>query len=193
MQYFMDFGYQSNGLDINQPMLDIAKIRCREAQFSLQEMSTFISTEPVDLITCFLYSIHYNADIGKLKRCIERVHHALIAGGIFCFNAVGKNKLDNTLFAKHSVQQADEILTLSSGWNYPGDGANQSLKVSIEKTTATDTQQWYDEHPMVAFSFVALLELLRPNFVVHVFEHDHEKIIPWNTTSGNAIFTCIKI
>ena len=54
VRYFIDYGYQSNGLDINQPMLDIAKNRCPEAQFSLQDMSTFRVNERVDLITCFL-------------------------------------------------------------------------------------------------------------------------------------------
>ncbi len=34
VRHFLDFGYQSSGLDINQPMLDIATIRCPEAQFS---------------------------------------------------------------------------------------------------------------------------------------------------------------
>ena len=65
VRYFSDFGYQSNGLDIHQPMLDLAKKRCPEAQFSLQNMSDFNVTEPLDLITCFLYSIHYNVSALK--------------------------------------------------------------------------------------------------------------------------------
>jgi len=26
-----------------------------------------------------------------------------------------------------------------------------------------------------------------------VFEHDYEKIIPWDQSSGNALFVCVKI
>lgn len=193
VRHFIDLGYQSNGLDINQPMLDIASARCPEAQFFLQDMSAFSVTEPVDLITCFLYSIHYNANIEKLKECIVSVHHALKADGIFCFNVVNKNKIDNSLFAKHTVQQADAMFTFSSGWNYCGDGEKQSLNVSIEKATRHDTQVWHDEHPMVAFSFTELFDILKPYFEVHVFEHDYEKIAPWDKTSGNAIVTCVKI
>src|SRR5690554_7694101 len=33
---FIDFGYQSQGLDINQPMLDQPHLRCPEAQFTLR-------------------------------------------------------------------------------------------------------------------------------------------------------------
>src|SRR5690554_5632842 len=32
IRHFTDFGYQSSGLDINQPMLDIAAARCPEAR-----------------------------------------------------------------------------------------------------------------------------------------------------------------
>ena len=193
VRHFIDFGYQSSGLDINQPMLDLAQSRCPEAQFSLQDMSDFNVTEPLDLITCFLYSIHYNASLDKLKACITSVHRALKTGGVFCFNAVDKHKINNDLFARHSVQPADELFTFRSGWHYAGHGEQQSLKVSIEKTTAQDTQIWHDEHPMVALSFVELLDILQPYFEVHVFEHDYEKIIPWDQNSGNAIFTCVKL
>ncbi len=38
---FLDAGFTSSGLDINQPMLDIAAQRCPEAHFSLQDMNSF--------------------------------------------------------------------------------------------------------------------------------------------------------
>lgn len=46
---------------------------------------------------------------------------------------------------------------------------------------------------MVAFSFDELIDILKPYFEVHVFEHDYEKLLPYNKHSGNAIFTCVKI
>ena len=193
VRHFIDFGYHSIGLDINQPMLDIAKIRCPEAHFSLQNMSEFNVAEPLDLITCFLYSIHYNDGIEKLKNCFESVHRALKADGVFCFNVVDKQKINNTLFVKHTANQQDSLFTFSSGWFYSGDGEKQSLKLSIEKATNGETQVWNDEHAMVAFSFDELTEMLKPYFEVHVMEHNYEKLLPYNNHSGNAIFTCVKI
>lgn len=193
VRHFLDFGYHSSGLDINQPMLDRAKKRCPEAQFSLQNMSDFKVAEPLDLITCFLYSIHYSDGLEKLKDCIASVHRALKTGGIFCFNAVDKNKIDSDLLVKHTVQHEDQLFAFSSGWSYGGHGQQQSLKVSIEKADAAGTQIWYDEHPMVAFSLTELLDILQPYFEVHVFEHDYEKIVPWDKHSGNAILTCVKM
>ncbi|MGJ8690912.1 MAG: class I SAM-dependent DNA methyltransferase [Thalassotalea sp.] len=193
VRHFIDFGYQSSGLDINQPMLDIASARCPEAQFTLQNMSSFNTDYPLDLITCFLYSIHYNQNIEKLKECVMTVHKALNTQGVFCFNAVDKNKINNELFVKHTAQQADSLFTFCSVWHYSGEGDKQSLKLSIDKTSAKETKIWHDEHPMVAFSFNELQKILKPYFDVYVFEHDYEKIIPWGETNGNAIFVCVKI
>ncbi len=193
VRHFIDFGYASSGLDINQPMLDIAATRCPEAHFTLQDMSDFKANEPQDLITCFLYSIHYSDGIEKLKACISSVYHALKSGGIFCFNAVDKDKIDNGLCVKHTAQQDSDLFTFRSGWLYSGQGEKQSLRLSIEKANAEGTQLWNDEHPMVAVSFAELSTLLAPYFEVHVFEHDYEKITPWDNTSGNAIFVCVKV
>nr|WP_295710244.1 class I SAM-dependent methyltransferase [uncultured Halomonas sp.] len=192
VRHFIDFGYASAGLDINQPMLDIAAKRCPEAHFSLQDMSSFDVSEPLDLITCFLYSIHYSDGIEKLEGCISSAHRALKPGGIFCFNAVDKDKIDNGLSVKHSAKQADDLFTFRSGWYYSGQGEKQSLRLSIEKTSADEKQVWNDEHPMVAVSFNELIALLTPYFEVHVFEHNYETITPWDNVSGNALFVCVK-
>ena len=193
VRYFLDAGFASSGLDINQPMLDKAAIRCPQARFALQDMCSFTVSEPLDLITCFLYSIHYSGGIERLKACIASVHAALASDGLFCFNVVDKHQIDNRLFAAHSVQSDEGQFTFSSGWNYSGEGDKQSLKLSIEKSTAAGTQRWHDEHPMVAVGFAELQALLQPYFEVHVFEHDYEKIIPWDGASGNALFACVKI
>ncbi|PMM08690.1 SAM-dependent methyltransferase [Vibrio splendidus] len=193
VRHFIDYGYQSNGLDLNAPMLDIAQVRCPEANFSEQNMSSFEVAEPLDLITCFLYSIHYNDGFEKLKECVESVHRALKPEGIFCFNVVDKDKISNDLFVRHTTNLEQDDFTFSSGWYYSGKGDKQALKLSIEKTTAGETQVWNDEHPMVAFSFKELIEILKPYFEVHIFEHDYDKLLRWDTKSGNALIACVKI
>nr|WP_275660397.1 class I SAM-dependent methyltransferase [Shewanella sp. Isolate13] len=193
VQYFIENGYQSSGLDINQPMLDIAKLRCPEAEFICHDMANFTVNEPLDLITCFLYSIHYSDGIEKLKECIRSAHAALNPGGMFCFNAVKKSRIDNSSVVSHSASHEDSKFVFSSGWYYSGDGEKQALKLSIEKTTAGVTQSWQDEHPMVAVGFAELKLLLQPYFEVHILEHDYDRLMPWDGVSGNAIFACVKI
>ncbi|MDN6859187.1 class I SAM-dependent methyltransferase [Pseudomonas sp. CAN2814] len=192
VRHFLDAGYRSAGLDINQPMLDIASQRCPEARFSCQDMADFQVDEPQDLITCFLYSIHYNADRESLRACLASVHRALADGGVFCFNSVDKLQIDNNSFVRHGVEHAGSQFSFGSGWYYAGSGERQALRLSIEKTTDGVTQSWQDEHPMVALSFAELQQLLQPYFEVQVFEHDYERITPWGGASGNALFVCVK-
>lgn len=87
---------------------------------------------------------------------------------------------------------ADGLLGFSSGWYYSGHGERQSLRLRIERTAGGASQVWQDEHAMVAVSFGELRELLEPYFDVEVLEHDYQKILPWDGTSGNAIFACVK-
>lgn len=189
---FIHFGYDSHGLDINQPMLDIARQRCPQAEFSCQDMSNFQLEPSFDLITCFLYSLHYCDGLERLNACIRNVHHALSANGVFCFNAVDKTRIDNTRFVGHTAEHEGSTFLFRSGWHYRGQGDRQSLKLSIQKTSAGITQSWQDEHPMVAVSFEELGSLLAPYFEVLIFEHDYERIVPWDQHSGNALFVCIK-
>jgi SAM-dependent methyltransferase len=193
VRHFIDFGYRASGLDINQPMLDIAQARCPEAQFMQHDMSNFSVAEPLDLISCFLYSIHYNDGIHKLQECIASVHTALKPGGVFCFNAVDKNTIDNRGGIKHSLEHNHSHFTFQSSWNYCGNGDKQTLQLCIEKTTGELTETWHDQHPMVAISFQQLQELLQPYFDVHIFEHDFDKVVTWGGASGNAIFVGVKI
>lgn len=192
IRHFIDFGYSSSGTDINQPMLDIAQQRCPKAFFFQQDMSDLQVAQPQDLITCFLYSIHYNQTIPKLQHCFASVHAALNPGGIFCFNSVDKNLIDNRPGIKRNLSHQGSEFCFQSNWYYSGAGEQQQLQLSIEKTSNGKTERWCDHHPMVALSFVQMLELLEPTFEVHIFEHDYRTILPWNRTSGNALFVAIK-
>ncbi|MEL0169422.1 MAG: class I SAM-dependent methyltransferase [Pseudomonadaceae bacterium] len=192
VRHFLDAGFQSSGLDINQPMLDLAQQRCPEATFSQQDMCGFSANQPLDLITCFLYSIHYSGSIERLRACIASVHTALADGGVFCFNAVDKSQIDNSSFVSHTAHQDGAEFRFSSGWYYPGEGEQQRLRLRIERTDGNGTQLWKDEHPMVAVTFAELIDLLEPYFEVQVLEHDYQRLVPWNEVSGNALVVGVK-
>ncbi|KPQ27864.1 MAG: Methylase involved in ubiquinone/menaquinone biosynthesis [Marinobacter excellens HL-55] len=192
IQHFLNYGYQCEGLDINQPMLDQAARRCPRAHFHLGDMCDFRFDEPFDLITCFLYSIHYSAGIEKLQGCIRSAYDALADSGMLCFNAVDKTRINNNLMVSHSTKHGSSEFRFQSGWHYIGEGERQSLRLRIDKTTQGVSESWQDEHPMVALSFSELEALLLPFFEVHIFEHDYQRIEPWDGSSGNALFVCTK-
>lgn len=192
LRHFINCGYLASGVDLHQPMLDIAKQRCPEAQFMQQDMSELSVAESFDLISCFLYSIHYNQSLEKLAACIARVHAALNPGGLFCFNAVDKNTIDNRQGIKHYLDHDNSHFNFQSNWFYSGQGERQTLQLCIEKTTGENIERWQDHHPMVAIGFQELLAMLKPYFSVYIFEHDYQKIVPWGGNAGNAFFVAIK-
>lgn len=192
IRHFIDFGYFASGVDINQPMLDIAAHRCPEANFLLQDMSVLQVESPLDLISCFLYSIHYNQNLNSLRKCIASVHNALKPGGMFCFNSVDKNLIDNRPGIKRTLTQDESEFRFQSNWYYSGSGEQQALHLSIEKITDGQTEIWHDQHSMVALDFEQMRSLLETYFDVQIFEHDYERITRWNGTSGNAIFVAVK-
>ena len=192
LRYFIDSGYTATGVDINQPMLDIAQERCPEAQLLKQDMSSLSIPAKVDLISCFLYSIHYNQSIHTLSDCIASVYRALKPGGMFCFNAVDKNLIDNRAGIKHKLTHGNSEFSFQSSWYYSGQGEQQELRLCIERTTDSKTEIWNDQHSMVALAFQHLEKLLEPYFEIHIFEHDYHKIVPWQKATGNAIFVGIK-
>lgn len=192
IRHFLNYGYQSQGLDLNQPMLNQAKLRCPEAQFTLQNMCEFEIDEPVDLITCFLYSIHYCGDIAPLNACFAAVAKALNPGGVFCFNAVDKTHIDNALSVAHSANSEGSLFDFRSSWFYEGQGSTQALRLSIKRTTGDQVEYWHDSHPMVAVDFAELKDLLTPYFEITVLEHDYDTLQPLSEASGNALFVCVK-
>ena len=190
--HFIHAGYQCAGLDLNQPMLELAKARCPLAEFIQSDMSHFQLSQPVDLITCFLYSIHYNASITLLNQCFAQVYANLNPGGVFCFNAVDKDKISNSDAVRQDALHNGEHFVFQSGWFYQGQGQQQLLKLSISKTCRLSSQYWQDSHTMVAVNFVQLQALLAPWFDVHILAHNYDSIQRWDTMAGNALFVCVK-
>ncbi|MGI5308262.1 class I SAM-dependent DNA methyltransferase [Rheinheimera sp. WS51] len=192
IRHFIDHGYHCTGLDINQPMLDIAQARCPEASFILQNMNQFTLAQPVDLITCFLYSLHYNPSINQLQQCIAHAYQALTPAGLFCFNAVDKNKICNNSAVRHSTVHDNKRFDFASAWYYSGQGETQALKLNISKTNANVVKHWQDQHTMVAVSFDQLQQLLLPWFEIYMLEHNYDSVQPYQADTGNALFACVK-
>lgn len=192
VRHFIDFGYASSGLDIHEPMLALARRRCPEATFLQGDMCRFSVAEPLDLITCYLYSIHYCQSIDNLRHCIAAVHGALNPGGLFCFNAVDRTTIDNGKQVRHAIEHGGSRFVFWSGWHYAGSGEEQQLLVKIEKHSGDAVEVWQDRHAMVAVSFGELRALLQRYFDVHVFEHRCDRIEPWDGVSGNAFFVCVR-
>ena len=193
IEHFLRFGYAATGLDLNAPMLELAAQRCPNAHFSCQDMSEFNLEQTFDLITCFLYSMHYSYPSAKFQATATRAYAALNPGGVFCFDAVDKNTIANDQGVSHEHLQGTDLFRFQSRWFYKGEGDLLDLHLTIHKKTDATITAWQDHHSMLAMDIQTMKNLLTTiGFEVIVLKRDFSKIEGWDGQEGNVILVCTK-
>lgn len=193
VEYFTTLDYSATGLDINEPMLAIAQSRCSDGAFSLQDMSHFTFERKFDLITCFLYSLHYAYPITGFISALQCAYQALNSGGVLCFDAVDKSAIANDQGVGHTATNGKDTLLFRSRWFYSGSGDVLDLHLTIATKNGPSPQVWQDQHRMLAIGVADIQsQLEKIGFDVVILERTFDRIEQWNGTSGNVVFCCTK-
>ncbi len=186
-------GFVPHGLDNSSAMLAQTALRCPQARLQLCDLAEFEQQDSFDLITCFLYSIHYSHPVARVQQTLQRCFAALKPGGVLLFNAVDAHGIQNDEGVTTYLHQGGEALSFRSGWHYRGAGEVLDLHLTITRTVAGDEEQWCDHHTMTALNFPQLQALLQQiGFEVEVMEHDYSVLLAWSGESSNAIFVASK-
>lgn len=191
-------GFATTGLDNSQAMLDQAALRCPTAQLILADLAEFEYCNQFDLISCFLYSLHYSQPLTRLTQVLSRAYTALKPGGLLIFDMVDKNGINNqagitTYLTETSAAQLPQHFAFSSQWQYSGTGDVMQLLLSINIQTADHTQRWRDTHTMSALSITqAKTHLARLGFEVYIMEHNYERLEEWAGETYNVIIVAVK-
>lgn len=189
LELMSECGFVCAGLDISAPMLALAAQRCPKAQLYLLDMSELSMAQPVDFITCFLYSLHYSHPRQKFAQTLQRVYDALAPGGLFCFDAVDKSCVANDSGHRHSADYQQHSLHFRTRWHYCGNGETLHLHVDIHDRS----HHYHEQHLMSALSIAEIeQELNVAGFSVEILERDFERLIPWHGVNGNVIFCASK-
>ncbi len=193
MQQMQAHGYTTTGLDNSAAMLAQAAVRCPTATLQLCDLAEFTQESSFDLITCFLYSIHYSHPTSALQQTLQRAWTALKPGGLLLFNAVDARGIRNDEGVSTTLPDEEANLHFQSAWHYRGDGDVLDLHLRIARQSATDLQQWHDHHTMTALTFPQLQHMLAQcGFVVEMLEHDYSVLRPWDGYSHNVIVAACK-
>lgn len=191
-------GFVVTGLDNSQPMLDLAARRCPQASLLLCDLAQFDFSAAFDLVSCFLYSLHYSYPTSAFGESIRRAYRALKPGGIFIFDCVDRrgvyeNNLRNSRGVITRVATADGELRFQSGWKYRGTGEALDLELAIDHVTPAGTQRWQDHHTMTAVEIAQVRGMLeQAGFEVTLLEHDFSTLRQWGGESFNCIVVAIK-
>lgn len=186
-------GFRCSGLDNSAQMLALAQQRCPQAQLSLCDLAAFDYEQQFDLISCFLYSIHYSYPLTALQETLRRAHRALKPGGAFIFDLVDKHGIRNSEGVVSHVDGAEGAVRFQSGWKYRGHGEVLDLHLSITLTDASGTQCWSDHHIMTATTIADVkVQLEQTGFDVTLLEHDYSRLQAWDGDSFNVIVVAVR-
>lgn len=187
--HMLNRGFAGTGLDNSAEMLKLAEARCPTAHFLLCDLAAFEQVAEFDLITCFLYSIHYSNPTSALQQTLLRAWRALKPGGLLLFNTVDAGGISNQRSTITSVMDGDVRLSFESGWRYRGEGETLDLLLSITREFTAETRKhWTDHHTMTAIALPQLQSMLADiGFEVTLLEHDYQRLLPWNGKSFNAL------
>lgn len=193
LQEMTRLGFVPTGLDNSPSMLAQAQARCPQAQLLLCDLAAFDRVADFDLISCFLYSIHYSHPLSHFAETLRRAWQALKPGGVLVFNTVDARGARHEHEVVTRVQAPDATLAFTSGWHYRGQGEVLDLRLSIHRDSAGNTQTWHDQHTMTAITLPELEQmLLATDFEVTLLEHDYDRLTPWSGDSFNAIVVATK-
>lgn len=122
LAHMIEQGFVATGLDNSADMLQQAKARCPQADMLLCDLAEFDDQASFDLISCFLYSIHYSYPVSRLNETLRRAWSALKPGGVFVFNTVDARGIDSNRMITTRTQAGGNQLEFCSGWQYAGQG-----------------------------------------------------------------------
>ncbi|MBN1971740.1 MAG: methyltransferase domain-containing protein [Candidatus Delongbacteria bacterium] len=86
LSYFHQLGYQIEGLDISEGMLEVAREKLPFAEFHHSNMTNFSLEDKFDNIVSTFDSINYILDDEELEKCFRSVHKNLNREGLFLFD-----------------------------------------------------------------------------------------------------------
>jgi ubiquinone/menaquinone biosynthesis C-methylase UbiE len=193
MQIMQHHGFVPQGLDNSAEMLALAAQRCPDADLHLCDLAAFTQQDNFDLITCFLYSIHYSHPLDSLQQTLQRSFTALKPGGVLLFNAVDARGIQNDAGITTHLALEDAQLSFRSAWHYRGEGEVLDLRLEISRRTDDLSEQWQDGHVMTALTFRQLQALLlQAGFETQMLEHNYSTMQAWDGKSFNALVVACK-
>lgn len=191
--HMRNHGFIPWGLDNSPEMLRQAALRCADARLLLCDLAAFEHDGEFDLISCFLYSIHYSHPMASLEETLRRAWTALKPGGLFVFNTVDARGIRNDEGIITRVKEGAAQLSFQSAWHYRGAGDVLDLNLSITRDSAGAQQRWHDHHTMTATTLPQLMDVLESiGFQLTILEHDYQRMRVWNGDSFNAIVLATK-
>ncbi|EZH74167.1 hypothetical protein ATO12_14960 [Aquimarina atlantica] len=90
--YFKKNGFEYLGFDLNEEMLEIARIKNPDCIYIKGDMRSFKLEKPVESIIMTGRTISYLLSNQDVESTLKSIHNNLEKGGVFCFDFIDANK-----------------------------------------------------------------------------------------------------
>ncbi len=126
--------YETEGLDINEELLEIARQRCPNTVFHIADVSNFSLKKKFDVITCLFSSIAYVKTAEKLFSTLRYMNDHLNPGGLVIIEPwfSKENFRTGTITANHYEEKELKIT-----WMYTSERINNLSVLDINYLVGT--------------------------------------------------------
>lgn len=157
-RFFLDAGYEIEGLDLSESMLNIA--RSKGLKVYQGNMINFEIGRRYDLIICVFDSLNYILKQSDLLKCFKSVNRHLNQNGLFIFDMNSDFKINEVLPTYkndyHKVGDT-ELIWLNSHRRNTWVGE----LILFQKTENGKYQRFYEKHVEKAYKITKIEKLLR--------------------------------
>ena len=186
-------GYAMTAVDLSPDMLSIAQQKCGglDIRFLCQDMSWLTLLEPADAVVSCLDSINYITRPAALRRTFQRVHRALVPGGLFLFDV----KTPLALESAGGQTYLDEDEELFCVWRGEYSPRHRVCGYGLDLFVRRPDGAWDrggEYHEEYAYTLDELDRFLREAGFQRVRQYDDKKLTPPGPTSQRVFFAARK-
>jgi SAM-dependent methyltransferase len=151
--------FETEGLDVNEELLEIAKERCPEINLHCQSMIDFKLEKKYDVITCLFGSIAYVKTPENLVKTIRAMSENLNTGGLLIIEPwFSKDKYWLDRITANHYDEKDLKIT----WMYASklEGENAVLDINYLVGTPEEVSYFREKHVLGLFSDAQYMEAM---------------------------------
>ena len=104
--------YQMTGVDLSNEMLEIAKEKINTVSFYMQDMRSFKLEEKNDVVISLFDTINHLISLEGLKKTFEHVWKNLTEGGLYIFDVVTRELIDEMFPGGNFIDDRGEIMII---------------------------------------------------------------------------------
>ncbi len=157
-KFFLDAGYDIEGLDLSESMLNIA--RSKGLKVYQGNMINFELGKKYDLIICAFDSLNYILKQSDLQKCFKSVNNHLSQGGLFIFDVNSDFRINEVLPTyKNDYHKIGDTVLIWLNSHQRNTWVGELI--IFERTENGKYQRFYEKHIERAYKIAAIEKLLK--------------------------------